>query len=647
MIFNSLNVRNIFFTVKESRTCFWGLFLRYSPVLGFLIVSTFLVAGFPGNSGDSMQFQFLSKIFGVPHPPGAPVYILMVWLWNHLLFFSSPAAATNGFSVFSAFVALIALTELLKRWNFPTIAMVVSLVFLWVSPLWLKLSSVAELYIPALAAGLISLVLAQFWADKKGSLVLVGAALGLGYGIHPTVILFGPACLILLLQRKKRIWKESKAWIALVVFIAIIGLSISWVVYLASSSGVAFSWSHISDFETGLSFVSAKSFRQDFGFSFSELVFNRVPQYFTAVLWQQVWLIPLGVLGLIVSLRSLRGLAVLSIFLANAFYVLPYDVWDVWDFVLPGQLVVSLWIGWGLAWLVDNSKYPQKRWVDAVIFTLLLTTGIVWQLPENIKLVTHQTKTRFWENSAREILEIAGPGTVVVSPLWDISCALWYQSFVNTEKFADVKVIHCPTDESVFQYVRGAESLWQIQQNTEIKPGREVFVLGQDLLKKALAEGFVAYSFPSDIHLIKNEGDPFDGGRWPEIEPEFRVLGMFRLKYSTGWGDKEEWGRWMLSQEGELALKNLPLEAMLRIETSLWAPGQPPVTVEAFLDDEAVGEFTVSTEPWRAQIFEIPLGNTTKLKKAQLVLKVSDLFTAPGDRQRALPVSSISLVSTH
>ena len=67
-----------------------------SALLAFVLYLRTLAPGVLG--GDSGEFQFAAWLGGFAHPTGYPLYLLLGWLWTHLLPLHDPAWRMNAFS---------------------------------------------------------------------------------------------------------------------------------------------------------------------------------------------------------------------------------------------------------------------------------------------------------------------------------------------------------------------------------------------------------------------------------------------------------------------------------------------------------------------------------------------------------------------
>lgn len=84
-------------------------------VAGGLALAVYVRSLAPGLLwGDSAEFQFAAWLGGFAHPTGYPLYLMLGWLWSHVLSLGDPAYRMNLFSAFwgGVAVALFALAAM-------------------------------------------------------------------------------------------------------------------------------------------------------------------------------------------------------------------------------------------------------------------------------------------------------------------------------------------------------------------------------------------------------------------------------------------------------------------------------------------------------------------------------------------------------
>ena len=156
---------------------------------------------------DGGEFQFVPWLPGIAHPTGYPLYLLLGWLWTHLLPFGEVAWRMNLLSAVLAAIAVgltYALARSMLNLTLPEtplagriLAAVLTAAAFATSRTFWSQAIVAEVY--ALHALLVALVL---WLTLNQRYRLAALAFGLGLAHHRTMILLLPALSVYLLWRE-------------------------------------------------------------------------------------------------------------------------------------------------------------------------------------------------------------------------------------------------------------------------------------------------------------------------------------------------------------------------------------------------------------------------------------------------------------
>ena len=173
-------------------------------LLAFLLYLRTLAPGVLG--GDSGEFQFAAWLGGFAHPTGYPLYLLLGYLWTHLLPFGDAAWRMNAFSALWG-AAAVGLLYLPARRIFQMIAppawpasigrllgLLAAAIFA-VTPTFWSQAVVAEVY-TLNAALIIAILLALVtWAARGsiGALYVAAFLFGLSLAHHRTTLLWIPA----------------------------------------------------------------------------------------------------------------------------------------------------------------------------------------------------------------------------------------------------------------------------------------------------------------------------------------------------------------------------------------------------------------------------------------------------------------------
>ena len=171
-----------------------------TALLAFVLYLRTLAPGVLG--GDSGEFQFAAWLGGFAHPTGYPLYLLLGWLWTHLLPLHDPAWRMNAFSalwggVATGLVYLLALRMLRQATANPwsrLLALFAALTFA-VTPTFWSQATLAEVY--TLNAALVAAILLGLviWGQtgSRRALYLTALLYGLSLAHHRTTLLYLPA----------------------------------------------------------------------------------------------------------------------------------------------------------------------------------------------------------------------------------------------------------------------------------------------------------------------------------------------------------------------------------------------------------------------------------------------------------------------
>ncbi|MCX6997720.1 MAG: DUF2723 domain-containing protein [Kiritimatiellaeota bacterium] len=184
---------------------------------------------------DSGELVTGAYRFGVPHPPGYPLWAFLGWVWRHLVPWGNPAWRIGLFSVVTG-AALVALTtvlmkrtvlvllresdwaaqvdEALRRWIAATVGLFVGLMFAFNRGVWLW-ASVPEMRVLSVFMFMLTTFAFFHWMqqpERRGRLYLTLLIYGLGASNHQTILVMAPplmaGALAVGLQQLLRTWRS-------------------------------------------------------------------------------------------------------------------------------------------------------------------------------------------------------------------------------------------------------------------------------------------------------------------------------------------------------------------------------------------------------------------------------------------------------
>jgi len=168
---------------------------------------------------DCGEFITAAHTLGIPHPPGAPLYVLAGRCFDLLLFFLTTARAVNFMSAvcgaLGVLLACLIVVEIARRsglgdgWPARAGGLVGAL-FLLFSDAWWKNATEAEVYaLSGFAVALLTWLALRWHAARRAPradalLHLILYLLGLGVGLHLGVLLAAPGLFLLVLLARDR-----------------------------------------------------------------------------------------------------------------------------------------------------------------------------------------------------------------------------------------------------------------------------------------------------------------------------------------------------------------------------------------------------------------------------------------------------------
>lgn len=434
--------------------------------------------------GDSAEFQFAAWLGGFVHPTGYPLYLMLGWLWTHLLPFRDPAFRMNLFSALWGGLAITLLCLVVirlfrfieandirnPRWISRLIAFGTALVFLFTPTFWSQ-AVIAEVYTlhAAFVAGL--LLVLFVWAERVANGEAAGARrlaylaallFGLSLAHHRSTILLAPAAalfvLIVLAGTRSRP-RASFQKVGLFLFCLLapsllylyIPLRAPQVPYvsLTLSPGQPLTlydptpagfFAHISGSIFGSSLVAP---RLD-----SPGLARVVDRFVDELSINGLLLGAIGLAALVfvsVRSRSWRGWAALTLtgafFLVQVAFNLFYAIGDIYVFYIPAYLAWVLWMAVGawavtqvVAWLFSSLEEQSRRWLFAaaavLAFVVLATFAfrsafVFWP---KVQRATDDSARRAWDALLSSDLP---KGAILVSNDRDEITPLWYLTYVE------------------------------------------------------------------------------------------------------------------------------------------------------------------------------------------------------------------------
>ena len=328
---------------------------------------------------DPAEFQLACNILGVAHPTGYPLYVMVGWLWSHLLPLGDAAYRINLLSALFA-AAAVGLTYPLvlkvlhaalpgrPEAQSRSVAVLAALTLAVSRTFWSQALR-AEVYALNSLFVVVVLLLLLRWSESRSPRTLELAALiyGLSLTHHRTMIFFLPSSLLFVWLTDRLVFRKAGFLLTLLALVAVpqvLYLYIPWRapvtpylhVELAPDRTLSLYDNTLGGF---LSFVMGEMFRGELGVQ-APLLEGLAGA--TELLLRQFGIVgvALGLVGLVrlvlgvtrSAARSALALLALS-YAALVGFTLVYNVGDIHVFYTPSYIIFVLFMAVGMAWLVD------------------------------------------------------------------------------------------------------------------------------------------------------------------------------------------------------------------------------------------------------------------------------------------------------
>jgi len=416
-------------------------------------------------SGDSGEFQFAAPLWGVPHPTGYPLSMLLGKVASLVPTQGDIARRVTLVSAGAGAVTVALCAVVALRAGGAVLAAVIAAVVLAVAPGMWHAATIAEVY--TLNTLLLVLLLALLWwwyetasasvagTDAPRLLCAAAVVAGLGVSHHGSFTAIG-APLLLVALVAGGVYRKPRLLLA-VVLCGVAGLS-PWLLVLwhyarmgpfngldhglsmqQGLANVTYFWGAPTSWGEAVAHITGGVMRHEGVFTAPTLAgLGRA----LLVLWERLWF-EFGAVGMVavaaggvVLLRRAPALGVGSGWIAAAtvvyFASLGPAVNDAMMFTLPLVLVWALWVGVGAAAAAEGAaRLVRWRGARSVVLVVLLALSLVW----GYSRLPYGNKAHLWlfRSFGEGALERMAPDAVVLVR-WEQGTVLQYLRLVEGQR---------------------------------------------------------------------------------------------------------------------------------------------------------------------------------------------------------------------
>lgn len=373
---------------------------------------------------DSGEFQLVSYLLGIAHPPGYPLYTML----GKLSTFVSVGDAAHRVNLMSALFAALTLalvcrtvrTAMSSRWGGA-----VAVIALGAAPtFWAQATTANIRSLAALLTSLLLFALVYYARTKKSVyLILFGLAFGLGVTHHGSLAFLALPFLAFLLTTSPSLLTDVRLLLKpLRAFL----LSLCVLLYLPLRSwmGTPFGPADLASPSDFLEHVLARGFRGDmFYFARPDVLPDRLA-VLANILDIQFGL-PLLLLALLGGLAVLRRrpsllLLVGGAFAVSAFVAITYRAPQTVEYLMPSYVTLAIAIGCGAS-LVGRIRDRSLRAVVVAVLLLLAGLNVRRSYPSFLSLSRDRSARLYAEHILQNV-----PRDAVILSNWHWATPLWY-----------------------------------------------------------------------------------------------------------------------------------------------------------------------------------------------------------------------------
>jgi 4-amino-4-deoxy-L-arabinose transferase-like glycosyltransferase len=390
---------------------------------------------------DSGEFQFVSHVLGIAHPPGYPLYTMLGKL-TALLPIGSVAWRVNLLSAVFAALTLALVARAVRRMTGSPVAGLASALALGgITTFWAQATTANIRSLMAMfTASLLLLTLEYGAKPSQRTLLALGAAAGLAVGHHGSLaLLFLPIAVYLLLA-DRQFFKRPR-WLLAAAGAFLASLLVLLYLPIRSLMGAPFDPAPIHSVSRFLEHILASGFKGDmFYFARAEFLPGRIGVWLNILRMEfgVPLALALGLAGLFVLARKPKVFILVGgISVVNTATAITYRAPQTVEYLIPSYVALALMLGMALG---EASAGLLRRAVPraALAAAVLAMCAAPWVANAwSFHTLSRDDSTA---HAVRNLLQAAPPNATVLTN-WHWATPMWYLQYVEGAR-PDVEVVY-------------------------------------------------------------------------------------------------------------------------------------------------------------------------------------------------------------
>jgi hypothetical protein len=353
-------------TAVTSRS--WFLPALMAVLLGTVYVSTLLPG--PGYHGDTAKFDFVGYTLGTPHETGYPTYIALNFVFTHLFAIGTVAFRANLLSAVFAVLTCLVLyrTQVLLgigRW----FSFIAALVFGLSLTFWSQ-AVIAEVYtLNALFVGLVVFFFLRWHLQRRTLDFFAACALyAISFGNHLTMITALPAVVYMVWTTDRSAFVKPRMVFGVLGLIALGAAQYAYLFWRYYAPETSYMEMQTPDLATFWYYITGGHFKSRIlGYSLSWIFYYRIPLFAGFLVKEFLYLLPFPLLGIVLFRHARINIFLLLVVAGNILFALTYSIIDIFVYLIPSYLVLSIYLGEGIQAAFAFLKNKRLRVAPAVL----------------------------------------------------------------------------------------------------------------------------------------------------------------------------------------------------------------------------------------------------------------------------------------
>jgi hypothetical protein len=428
--------------------CIGGAVVFVFPLVLYLITAMRI----PALNGDYAEFGVMGVVWGIPHPTGFPLYLILNGLVSLL------PIGTHAFRIAALSAVLVSIANNLayricRSCGFqPLLSLGIVLLIATGQAIWLQgiIPEVYGLHVLLMVASVWALFKWEDTGDDRWLWLAIWIFI-VGLGNHPGGLFALPGLLIFPLLHKPRVFLSGRTWLN-VLGASIVLLLLYGYILVRSTQNPPIAEEQINgDFGRFVYYVTGQEYKSNmetYKLAGRLYIIKQSAAFALATLTIPGFI--LAVLGVVPAFIKARKRMLTLVLIPVGFFIsiMIFPAVEPGSYLAPGFVFAGILLGYFVMWCVDGADKVFKKGESArsghsnvvmVIALVLILAGIVAHVHVNIHALDFSGPSREYERGSR-ITRAVESDSLVFTPVYRLTMMMEYAKFADRVRGDDTSV---------------------------------------------------------------------------------------------------------------------------------------------------------------------------------------------------------------